>query len=1019
MVPVELRLSNFLSYGAAAPSLDFEQFHVACLSGRNGQGKSALLDAMTWALWGEARKSAGSHKPDEELVRVGARRMQVEFVFDVEGARYRVVRSYTRSASGKTSRTELEVNVYESETGEYRPLTGGSLRETQEHLQGVLGLDYDTFINSAFLLQGRSDEFTRKKPNERKEILARILNLGRFDKLADLARDKEREWSDRLQQFEADIERLQHAIQEEPRLVESREDLLARVSDRQASIGKLRQEERSVTERLALLDARQREASAGRDALVALQQRAAHYEQDGQSLRKRIKEADVLVAQRAEIERDYDLYQQLQHERDELDTKGQLYRGLEKQVEQREAELRERRLEWEKRLHAAEVDLRSNRTALQDCITALAEEPAIRRCLHDAREAQSRLEQMNKVLQQRKAVENDIAMVERQLLGMRESRAGQLEALEKQNEKDKADLPSLEVLEAERERLAVAVAERDQLAATLEQTKANGQEVAEQIKQLEGQKVAQEDALRKYLDNFDRFTSAQDGICPTCGTHLQEDRQHEVQTHFKETITSLRRHVETLGAQIAGAFEERERLRQSFRTLQHQVDQYTKVADQLSTLEERIRCYYEDQDRIGQRDLDIAELRRVLNEKDYGHPERQRWRDLQKQLEQLPFDDELFEQVRQQAAQAPHYEDRLRQLEQVAGRREQLERAVAQGEQQAQALRVQLDDGSLLGPVQEQIRRIKEQMANVGFDAARLEAVRQKLRDLANAGARMKDLVHAERSLVEWRQQLERMEERLRQVRSEMDAGTQQLQAIETELAGRSAAVAEQLRVAHQLKLEEDALHLLQVQLGEITARLERIAREREELKQRRAECADALHQRQLYKHLRTAFGRHGIPSLIIEQTLPELEDRTNELLHRITDGRMHVKLETLKDKKTGGTKETLDIIITDEHGMARAYETFSGGEAFRVNFALRIALSQLLAERSGVRIRALFIDEGFGTQDPQGIENLIDAIQTIQEDFDKILVITHLEEMKEAFPVRIEVTKDPIEGSTFEIAGV
>ena len=96
----------------------------------------------------------------------------------------------------------------------------------------------------------------------------------------------------------------------------------------------------------------------------------------------------------------------------------------------------------------------------------------------------------------------------------------------------------------------------------------------------------------------------------------------------------------------------------------------------------------------------------------------------------------------------------------------------------------------------------------------------------------------------------------------------------------------------------------------------------------RRAECTEAKHRRQIYKHLKGAFGRHGIPSLIIEQTLPYLEERANTLLDRLTDGRMHVKLETLKDRKTGGTKETLDIIITDEQGVARAYETFSGGEA-------------------------------------------------------------------------------------------
>ena len=98
-----------------------------------------------------------------------------------------------------------------------------------------------------------------------------------------------------------------------------------------------------------------------------------------------------------------------------------------------------------------------------------------------------------------------------------------------------------------------------------------------------------------------------------------------------------------------------------------------------------------------------------------------------------------------------------------------------------------------------------------------------------------------------------------------------------------------------------------------------------------------------------------------------------------------------------------------------RNYETYSGGEAFRINFALRIALSKLLAHRSGAPLPTLFIDEGFGTQDTNGLEKLVDAIRVIQDDFQRIIVITHIDELKEAFPARIEVTKTS-QGSTFSL---
>ena len=111
------------------------------------------------------------------------------------------------------------------------------------------------------------------------------------------------------------------------------------------------------------------------------------------------------------------------------------------------------------------------------------------------------------------------------------------------------------------------------------------------------------------------------------------------------------------------------------------------------------------------------------------------------------------------------------------------------------------------------------------------------------------------------------------------------------------------------------------------------------------------------------------------------------------------------KDKKRVDLRETLEIQISDQVGR-RDYEMFSGGEAFRVNFAIRLALSEVLAQRAGARLQTLVIDEGFGSQDAQGRQRLVEAINLVKADFAKILVITHIDELKDAFPSRIEVQK-------------
>ncbi len=1019
MIPVSLRLKNFMSYGEAAPVLDFEQFQVACLSGRNGQGKSALLDAITWALWGEARKSSGGHKPDDELVRIGQREMQVDFVFDIEGERYRVVRSYNRSASGKTTRPNLELHLREAANGEYRPLTGASMRETQHHIDNVVGLDYDTFINSAFLLQGRSDEFTKKKPGERKEILSRILNLSRYEALYDLASGRERDARKAIEQAEMDVQRLIKSLEPEPEWKGQHTQTEEQIAGERARLDALRAEEKDLTERLAALDARAREAAALRQALDALDARLARHEQDALDLQQRIERAEALIAQREAIQRDHERYLALQKERDELDTKNELYRGIEKQRERAERDLKDRKNDLERQLDKLHFELKNHKQSLAECEAMLIEAPSVQRKFEAAQAARKEMESMQALQQKRQALDEDLRATERALVGEREALSGRLKALEQQIQRDTRALPDLDQLEAQQADLKTSAAQREELQAELETTRVKGQAVAEDLHARTGKLSARKEELREKQEQAAFLRTEASGTCPTCGTDLTPAHRDEVAAALQEGIATLEQALAQDERLINERKKERERLLSEYRNRQHQITALDGVAEQLAKVDEQIRSVREAKAVLAEQEAEARQLRHALETEAYGEALRQRQRDLKQQRETLAFDDEAYERIRHEAAQVARFEDRLRQLETTAGRKEQLERTIERAETEAQTLRASLDDGSALGPLQEQIHRLDEQLTGIGFDAQHFHAVKQALDELSGAGERMNDLVNAQQNHAEWKQRLADVQERAQAERLEREQQAERLVALEGQLGERAVLETQRQEKTGACRVVETALHTLQVQLGQLSEKLEKAGRDRDQLKQRRQQQTKNQDQQNLYKHLKAAFGKHGIPSLIIEQTLPEIENRTNDLLERLTEGKMHVRLETLKDKKTGGTKETLEIKITDEQGVSRPYETFSGGEAFRVNFALRIALAQLLAERSGVRVRTLVIDEGFGTQDQQGVQNLVEAIQIIQDDFDKILVITHLPELKEVFPVRIEIEKDPAAGSNFEVIGV
>jgi len=154
--------------------------------------------------------------------------MRVEFVFDIEHARYRVVRIYEKGLH------RVELHQAEEKAGDiYRLLSGTGVKETQRSIEVAVGLDYATFINSAYLLQGRSNEFARGSAGERKEILGKILNLQRYERLREQATREKIRAQGAVQGAETLIEQLTGQIDKAPRL-QSRYRRLTGIADKRS-----------------------------------------------------------------------------------------------------------------------------------------------------------------------------------------------------------------------------------------------------------------------------------------------------------------------------------------------------------------------------------------------------------------------------------------------------------------------------------------------------------------------------------------------------------------------------------------------------------------------------------------------------------------------------------------------------------------------------------------------------------------------------------------------------------------
>ena len=355
-----------------------------CLCGANGAGKSALLDSMTWALWGKARA-----KSDDDLITIGRDEMKVELEFLAQGASYRVVRKRSRGAGRRPGKTLLEFHV--SSGGGFEPITLGTQRETQRRIIETLRMDYDTFINSAFLVQGRADEFTLKTADKRKEVLAEILDLAYYDAIAERARDEGRH-------KQAEVQALRAMIGDDDLELVKRGEREERATEVKQALAKTEEERRAAQEELDGLKTRAVVLEGKERQLTQVTERAASLDKEITDFQTAVVTAkteragyEARLAERDAIEAGFRQFEAAAREKDRLEA-----------LERRSLQLAREKAEIERAItearSKAEAELAREKAALGDLERRAGELEAARAALEDA---ETRLAALEPLRQQR------------------------------------------------------------------------------------------------------------------------------------------------------------------------------------------------------------------------------------------------------------------------------------------------------------------------------------------------------------------------------------------------------------------------------------------------------------------------------------------------------------------------------------------------------------------------------------------------------------------------------------------
>lgn len=842
MLPVRLTVKNFLSYGNSPQTLDFAQVSLACLCGVNGVGKSSILEAITWALWGRARGAS-----DNELIRIGETEMEVDFEFIVSDIHYRVIRRRAKKTRGGISSVEFQVKS----SNEFITISEPTIKATQEKIIKILGMQYETFVNSAYLRQGQADEFTVKRPHERKEVLSEILGLSYFDDLETLAREKLKLFTTEQQNIGFVIGNLEEEVKKKSELVMRCEEVKTNVkaagkavNEKEKIVSDLREKEKT----LALHRSRMQEAES---SLKSLNQEINYLEKQKQDLQKDFLELEKLIKQSDKIEHEYKLYKEAKESLDRIDNKFMKVIVLQQEREKIEKEY-------------------------------------------------------NHLL-------NDIESQEKLLEGKKEVLKRDL----KRASQAKIDLVALEIELEKRVKAKESLEHLQEKIFELKNHIASSESLNKQLER-------EIETIQQKMQNLSKTAKK----CPLCRQSLTKNHLENVRSEFEHEISSRENEIKQNQKQI-----------------------------------------YETQEGIVDLGRSLTELKKELI-----------------RSEKVQTKKGVLEEI---IDQAPRLTAELNDI------REQFE-----------DLNKKKNEDTRIKSLQEKMKTIDSELLLLAYDKTKHVEQKSKVEKYQYISETKSKLDRAKSAYEVLTRTLSEVESQLTLKNNDLKSKNKEFKSLTSELDAEA-------KVKKELKLQLEELSVVQQEYQRINSdlainekELAMIFDKENTLKAKKSEAERLLKDRSIYEDLSFAFSKKGVQAMLIETAIPEIETEANEILSRMTDNELHLTFEAQRDKKAGeGVIETLDIKIADRLGT-RPYELYSGGEAFRINFAIRVALSKLLARRAGVRLQLLIMDEGFGTQDDLGREHLVHAINAIQKDFSKILVITHLQELKDAFPEKISIEK-------------
>ena len=1001
MIPLQLSLKNFLSYSEA--SLDFTGLHTACICGANGAGKSSLLEGITWAIWGECRAVS-----EDDAISAGAMDVRVDFTFGMHGETCRIIRTRQRDGNGG-----LEFQIQTS-GGQFRTLTQKGIRSTQALIDDYLKIDYDTFINSAYLRQGKADEFMLKKPTDRKQILADLLKLDRYEQLADKAKES-------AKQYKLQVEVLTESLAEDRLQLTQIEGITLQRDDVKVQITQLQQAQNVEEQELESFKTIARQRETWQQQLVWEQKRdreliqaSVQIQADIQLLTIDRNRLDSLLIRSDEISIAYQAYLSLQQQVEILDRQFDLDRQLQIKLQALQQQLAQKDRQLQLSLGKSQAELALVIQQEPELIDILATAGDVTKAMAQLLICRQRSIELDRLqaevlpLQQERVlleskIDRETAKIQAKLneLILRE-RQVKLKTDEYPQIVDRLNLLDLQITELDRKKVYQKRIEDKGLV-----KKENLQRLEADTRNYQRQLVE--------LDRKLELLEIPNASCPVCDLPLDENHWQHVLSSAKSERGNIEQQISVTQEEQSRYTQERQALVAEYQQLQRELAGSESLREQRGKLQAQLDSLDELKVNLQEIAIEKSQIEIAIESKSYASELQSQLQELIVQIAATSYSEQSHalargdvDKLRWAEIKQERIKDAIRKQQQLIDRKSQLLVETAKIEEEIIQLQTNSD-------VQIELTEIIRQIEELGYDRNHHNQVSTDLRQSQSIQLQYQELHQAKQTHPQILDRLKILAANELQNLEDRQKSILDIDRIAIEIA-KVPDTDERIRsIEQQLIQRRQQLDTNLSILGSLEQQLTQLNNIKEQLRSQEQQLDTYKTQYKIYDELGKAFGKNGIQALVIENVLPQLEAESNQILSKLSNNQFHVQFITQKATKASRTKksniknakfiDTLDIVIGDANGT-RSYETYSGGEAFRINFSIRLALAKLLSQRAGTPLQMLIVDEGFGTQDREGCDRLIAAINAISADFACILTVTHMPQFREAFQTRIEVHK-------------